>query len=123
PEVRLRAAEEGRKRSGAGAEHAKLRMWPDSPRVAAVYAAQPQEETPELEIDGQVRGLLSATLCEILSRPSTRPLTYVDLVRLVHARYAALGRSFPTPTAEGQLVGRAVLSFDEVMPRRPAVVL
>jgi hypothetical protein len=124
--VLQKARDEGSKRA-ANEKARGEENWPDAPQVAAIYAAKPEEVTLEMEMPGatggQVRGLLSWHICEVLSRPSTAKMSYTDLVREVQARYSAMHRSFPTPTAEGHLCDRGVLTFEKMLPRPPPITL
>jgi hypothetical protein len=99
----------------------------DTPNVAAIYAAQPTEKEIELSPPGdkeeKTYGLLTYTICSILMSESARSLTYLDLVQRVQQRYIVLGRSYPTPLAEGKFCDRVVLSSEKKLPQRPPIYL
>lgn len=92
--------------------------------IAALYAAQMDETTPERPLpgpDGQVYGLFTYTLADILTK-SSAPLTYRELAGRVLQRYRSMGRLGPTPTFEGAGLDREVLG-QRVFPGRPPIVL
>ena len=98
----------------------------DIPSVVAIYAAQSSEVTVErlLPAEGPDRkphGLLTYTLCQILSR-STQPMTCRELVRQIQTQYAGLGRSSPTPMIEGKVKDRELFGLT-VWPDRTRVIL
>lgn len=87
--------------------------------VAALYAADTGETTPELRMpdrDGQTHGLFTYTLARILME-RTAPITYRDLVQRVIDRYRADG-FMPTPSLEGATVDREVMG-DRIVRERP----
>ncbi len=98
----------------------------DIPSVVAIYAAQSSEVTVErlLPAEGPDRkphGLLTYTMCQILSR-STEPMTCRELVRQIQTQYAGLGRSSPTPMIEGKDRDRELFGMT-VWPERTRVTL
>jgi hypothetical protein len=98
--------------------------------IVAIYAAQPTEVTLEREMpprtDGaQVYGLLSYTMCQVLTESleqSKEPITYNELARRIHGQYVAWGRTFPTPLIEGDDRDREILG-DKVWPGRSSLIL
>lgn len=87
--------------------------YDDLPSVVALVAAQPSEFTVErlLPADGTERrphGLFTYTLCAVLAR-TTEPLSLRELVRRVRVQYAGMGRTAPTPLAEGSATDRVWL--------------
>jgi hypothetical protein len=96
----------------------------DNGQLAALYAAQSNETTPERplpETNSQVHGLFTYTLADVLAHSST-PLTYRELAERVLARYRSLGRPGPTPTFEGGGLDRLVLG-QQAYPDRPRLLL
>lgn len=90
-------------RGAAAPESAMLGLRGDPGGIAALYAAQTIEPTPEKKLpdaNGPVHGLFTYTLVEILEQ-ATSPVTYRDLAERVIDRYRALGRIGPTPGFEG----------------------
>ncbi len=82
--------------------------------IAALYAAQTIEPTPEKKLpdqNGPVHGLFTYTLAEILQQATT-PVTYRDLAERVIDRYRALGRIGPTPGFEGGGLDNPVLGAE-----------
>ena len=82
----------------------------DSGDIAAIYAADVVEGTPELAMPdrtGPVHGLFTYTMSSVLSGRS-EPITYRELVQRVIDRYRAEGFG-PTPSFEGAGVDRFVL--------------
>lgn len=97
-------------------------------QMVAIYAAQTTEPTIELALPkgsptAKVYGLLTYTACEILTEAAQNgtKLTYAELVQNVYARYAAMGRSSPTPLVEGGLKDNFVLGGEA--GTRPDIVL
>ena len=121
PAQALREAEDkARKRSASGTapKRSSYRIAPDAPDLVALYASQVTEPTIEKELpeqgtDRKPRGLLTYTLCDILTRAEA-PLTYADLIRRIHDQYQAWGRSYPTPLLEGKDREKEVLGDKEV---------
>ena len=110
PPAALAAA---RKRSAApsrGGQARAFELAKGSGEIAALYAADVGEATPELPMpdrNGPVHGLFTYTLTRVLSgHPES--LTYRELVRHVIDRYRTDGFA-PTPAFEGAGVDRAVL--------------
>lgn len=106
------------KRRGDGADLPK-----DGRGIVAFYAAQPDEEEPEMPLprhEDQQKwyGLLSHTIAEVLQQ-SKSPLTYRELSHQVHQRYIQIGRlSWPTPMMEGTNLEREILGQKD-WPERP----
>jgi Caspase domain len=121
------ARAEGARRAAAAGWNSDggLEFIPESPKVAAIFAAQPTETTPELPQgkDGKVYGLLTYSICEILDGPGRVGLTYFQLVNRIQGRYSALGRNGPTPLPEGSLCGDIVCGFAKQLPPRPPIRL
>jgi hypothetical protein len=81
--------------------------------IAALYAAQTIEPTPEKRLpegskQAQVHGLFTYTLVRTIQQAAGR-LTYRDVAERVIRHYRALGRMAPTPGFEGGGLDRAVL--------------
>lgn len=95
------------------------------PELAAIYAALPNEPTPELAPPGsdgsKVYGLFTYTLYNIL-KTSFGPLSYNQLAQRIRSRYVAWGRYYPTPIAEGRDLHKIILGVKE-MDRRPRILL
>ena len=123
PEEKLRAAGRGRSLTG---ENAMLGLDDAAGNIAALYAAQTIEPTPEKLLpdgpstkvqDRKVHGLFTFTLVTALreaglARASTR-LTYRDLAERVIQHYRAMGRIAPTPGFEGGGLDREVLGVKD----------
>lgn len=119
PEEVLREAR-GRTLERGGA----LGISPEDRDLVALYAAQPDELTPEMRLptgEGPWHGLLTWTVAEVLSE-SASPLTYRELAERVTARYRMLQRFSPTPLLEGGGLDRRVLGLEE-WPERPQILL
>jgi hypothetical protein len=77
--------------------------------VVALYACQSTEVTVERELplqseEAKPYGLLTFTLVQTLTqakRNSGKVPTYRELIQIVNSRYAAMGRTSPTPQMEG----------------------
>lgn len=98
----------------------------DAPSVVALYAAQSSEQTVErlMPSDGPDRkphGLLTYTLCQILSR-TTEPMTHRELARRIQTHYAGMGRSTPTPMIDGRDQDRQLFGL-EIWPGQGAIRL
>ena len=92
--------------------------------LAAIYAAQSTETTPEKPLpdeNGPVHGLFTYTIASILQESSS-PLTYRELAQGVLGRYRSLGRYGPTPLFEGGGLDQEVLG-QRTWPDRPAMLL
>ncbi len=96
--------------------------------IVAIYAAQPNETTPErmLPMDADANsqkyyGLLTYTICEILTN-ANHSLTYTELVQAIQTRYITMGRRSPTPLIEGSHRDNLVLGR-EAFPNRSRVLL
>ena len=92
--------------------------------VAALYAAQMNETTPEKPLpnaNSPVHGLFTYTIADILSQSST-PLTYRELAMRVLEKYRAIPRYSPTPLFEGGGLDREVLG-QRTWPERPQMLL
>ncbi len=75
----------------------------DAGGIAALFAAQTTEPTPEKHLpdaNGPVHGLFTYTLVEVLGQ-SANAISYRDLVERITQRYRAMGRGGPTPGFEG----------------------
>ena len=98
--------------------------------IVAIYACQPNEVTYERNLpaqsnDAKVYGLLTYSLCKILTEAtekSKEPLTYNELARRIHGQYVQWGRLSPTPLIEGADRDRQVLG-DKVWPGRSSILL
>jgi hypothetical protein len=115
--VEQRAQARMEKSRGGAEESSPFTLTAQTPALAAIYAAQPTEETPEKPLpsgaaDARVHGVLTYTLCQILTQAST-PLTYAELVQRVQAQYIAMGRTGPTPLVEGPARDREVFGVRE----------
>jgi hypothetical protein len=85
----------------------------DAGGLAALYAAQTTEPTPEKPMPddkGPVHGLFTYTLMEVLSQSATA-ISYRDLAEGVVERYRTLGRLSPTPGFEGGALDEPVLDM------------
>lgn len=94
--------------------------------LVAIYASQSSEVTIEkrLPAEGQDRkphGLLTYTLCQILSRQDNS-MTCRELVRQIQTHYAGAGRSTPTPMIEGRERDREVFGLT-VWPEQSRIQL
>lgn len=82
--------------------------------VVALYACQSNEVTVERDLplqseEAKPYGLLTFTLVQTLTqskRNSGKVPTYRELIQIVHSRYAAMGRTAPTPQMEGPVEDR-----------------
>lgn len=95
-----------------------------SGQLAAMYAAQTRETTPERPMPGpggQWHGLFTYTLARVLEE-SQSPLTYRELSERIVARYRAEGRAVPNPGFEGGAVDRTILE-QRTWPERPDMLL
>ena len=98
--------------------------------IVAIYACQPNELTHECALppnssEGKVYGLLTYSLCKILTEAtekSKEPITYNELARRIHGQYVHWGRASPTPLIEGIDRDRQVLG-DRVWPGRSSILL
>lgn len=109
---------------GIGGDTGLLGLSRGASDLAALYAAQPDEVTPEMPLPGVTgvwHGLLTWTVAEVLSA-SASPLTYRELAERVTARYRTLSRFSPTPVLEGDGLDRRVLGLEE-WPDRPKILL
>jgi hypothetical protein len=120
-----RARQKARSASlGSGSEATSMGLVDDRGQLAALYAAQMHETTPERPLpdaNGQIHGLFTYTLADVLAH-STTPLTYRELATRVLERYRSMGRSGPTPTFEGGGLDRLVLG-QQSFPDRPRLLL
>lgn len=92
--------------------------------LAAMYAAQTRETTPERPMPGpggRWHGLFTYTLARVLEE-SRVPLTYRELSERIIARYRAESRYVPNPGFEGGGVDRTILE-QQVWPERPDMLL
>jgi len=120
-EVLARAVPSVTRSSAAQAARAEsFDLARDEGDIAALYAADVAEGTPELTLpdrDGPVHGLFTYTVARVLAG-ATEPITYRELVQRVIDSYRAEGYG-PTPSFEGAAIDRYVLG--EEAPRdRPA---
>ena len=98
--------------------------------LVAIAAAQPTEPTLEQDLplrspDAKPYGLLTYTICQVLSQAATnasKPLTYRELTQRVQQHYVAMGRTFPTPVIEGGDADREFLG-NKVWEGRSAISL
>ena len=121
--ARNRATASGGSR-GRGGDAPLLGLIGGAGDIAALYAAQMDETTPERRLpdaNGQVHGLFTYTLADILTK-SSAPLTYRELAERVLERYRSMGRLAPTPTFEGAGLDREVLG-QRTFPDRPQLLL
>jgi hypothetical protein len=89
--------------------------------LVAIAAAQPNEPTLECELpvrskDGRSHGLLTYTICQVLTKAvetTSKPLTYSELAQRIQLEYVAAGRTSPTPVLEGGDKDREVLGDTE----------
>lgn len=121
-QAQQRAAEReparGAEQTRGAAEEAPFKLAEAPGHLVAIYAAQSHEVTVEKSLpvgsaDAKPHGLLTYTLCQILSKPDPEPLTYRELVRRIHEQYQGMGRNFPTPLVEGKDRDREVLGLKE----------
>ena len=106
PAAALRAA----RRRAPAATGGAFELSPDAADIAALYAANMVETTPELPMpdrSGPVHGLFTYTLAQVLSQ-HTEAMTYRELLQRVIDRYRAEG-FYPTPAFEGAGLDREVL--------------
>jgi hypothetical protein len=105
-------------------EATSMGLLDDAGQLAALYASQMHETTPERPLpgaNGQVHGLFTYTLADVLAH-STTPLTYRELAHRVLERYRSMGRSGPTPTFEGGGLDHLVLG-QQSFSDRPRLLL
>ncbi len=105
-----RAVQEVKRRGPTAVIDDRLGSEAPSAGLVAIYASQDQELTVEKRLpdySSPYHGLMTYTLCKILNE-ATGPLTYAQLVRRIHDRYVASGRSGPMPMVEGPDIGRQV---------------
>jgi tetratricopeptide (TPR) repeat protein len=100
----------------SGRRPAPFQMKDSTGRITVIYAAHVGELTVERPMPmrpatGKVYGLLTYTLCEMLSQAKSPP-TYQELVRKVSRQYDSMDRSFPTPVPEGVRLDRKVLGYE-----------
>jgi hypothetical protein len=109
---------------GSASDAPLLGLAEGAGELAALYAAQMGETTPEKRLPdakGQVHGLFTYTLADILATSSS-PLTYRELANRVLEHYRAMQRGGPTPTFEGAGLDREVLG-QRTFPDRPQLLL
>jgi hypothetical protein len=133
PKVRAKAKADAAKRGvqvRGGAPHSPFRLEPEDEetgkRLVAVAAAQSSEKTFEMPFPGDGpndpwQGLLTWTVCEVLSQAKTPP-TYRELVQRVRLEYDRMGGNLPTPVVDGKDLDREVLGEKE-FPGRSRFVL
>jgi hypothetical protein len=116
-----RPGDPGPERTRGGAtETLPFDLPKDGAGILALYAARPEETAPELPLpddspEPKYHGLLTYTISKVLSE-AKGPLSYRQLIRRIHDRYAALGRLSPTPMIEGNDQDRAVLGLERFDP-------
>jgi hypothetical protein len=98
----------------------------ESPRLVALYAAQPHEPTIELPMPpdakrGQRYGLLTYTVCQLITQAQS-PLSYRELAQRVQSQYVQWGLVSPTPLLEGLDLDREFLGT-RAWPGRSQFVL
>ena len=101
-----------------------LGLSPSAGGIAAIYAAEMRELTPETRLPNATspwQGLFTYTIASVLQE-SRSPLTYRDLVERVIERYRSEGRYGPNPMFEGGGIDRNVLE-QGAWPVVPALVL
>jgi caspase domain-containing protein len=92
--------------------------------VAALYAANMSETTPEKALpnpNSPIHGLFSYTIADILSQSSTA-LTYRELALRVLEQYRSIPRYSPTPLFEGGGLDQQVMG-QQTWPERPQMLL
>jgi hypothetical protein len=110
PAAALAAARQASASSTRGGRGHAFDLASGTGEIAALYAADVMERTPELRMpdrNGPVHGLFTYTLTRVLHE-HPEPLTYRELIRHVIDRYRGDGFT-PTPAVEGGGVDRAVL--------------
>ena len=113
------AAEEVKRHAPTAVIDDRLRSEAPGADLVAIYASQDQETTVEKrqpDPSSSYHGLLTYTLCQVLNE-ARGPLTYGQLVRRIHDRYVASGRSGPLPMVEGPDIGRQILGDAAAHPR------
>ena len=90
---------------GTEAKAAPAKPENKTPRLVALYAAQPHEPTIELPMppDNEKNprfGLLTFTVCRLLVQARS-PLTYRELAQRVQGQYVQWGLVSPTPLVDG----------------------
>jgi hypothetical protein len=135
-EALIKAREQARQRAeaapaitAAAADQPAPKSGGHMKNQVGLYAAQAAEPAPEMPLpdgaeDARPQGLLTYTLCQLLTPKADgqRPaMTYRELGERIRQQYAALGRTAPTPLVEGDL-DREVLGMKE-WPGRSRIVL
>jgi len=125
-QARQRAAARGGKTGNDDATPAPLLLPAAGDHLVAICACRSDQTEPEgpYPEDGSAReyhGLLTFTLCEVLTQAAT-PLTYRELTQRIAATYAAQGRSYPMPLVKGKERDREVLGTAR-WPGRSAIRL
>ena len=116
--------------TGTSGERPPMGIGGQMKNRVGLYAAQSSEPAPEMplpdgEKDARPQGLLTYTLCQMLTPKAGEPqpaLTYRELGQRIRAHYAALGRTAPTPLVEGADLDREVLGLKQ-WPGRSRIVL
>ena len=103
---------------GGDPEGAVIGLSRDAGDIAALYAAQTVEPTPEKKLpedsrNARVHGLFTYTLVQTIQQASGR-LTYRDLVERIIQHYRGLGRVGPTPAS------KEVVSIDRCWAPAPS---
>ena len=99
---------------------AGMRLDAANKHLVALFACRSTETTPEL-LSPTPRGLLTSTVCEVLTQ-ATEALTYRELVQRVQVRYAKRRQGAPSPAVEGISQDREILGTKQ-WPSRSVVVL
>jgi hypothetical protein len=108
----------------AAPKETPLSLTDNAGRIAALYAATMNEETPERPLpnaNSSVYGLFTYTIANILQE-STTPMTYRELAERVLVRYHALQRFTPNPIFEGGGLDQEILG-ERTWPERPLMLL
>jgi hypothetical protein len=127
--AKKRDAKSGTQTRGGGDVPPPFKLAADS-GIVAIYACQPNEVTYERELppkarDAKIYGLLTYSLCQILTEAAdngSEPITYRELARRIHGQYLAWGKQTPTPLIEGVDRDRRILG-DTVWPGRSSIQL
>jgi hypothetical protein len=126
--VPTRALDEARRRASGRAGKKRSGLLPPRPdeHLVALYACYPDERTPECRLPADSptakwQGLLTYTLCEVLTQAPER-LTYRELAQRIQIQYARRPTGRQTPFVEGIGQKREVLGTKE-WPERSGLLL